>query len=136
MSGKSNESGKPKLIIFGDSQRPGVSETIDKFIAIIGAKAQIIANCFKGDCATDVVRNADFAIVFGGDGTILSAARYLSETHVPVIGVNVGIPAPVASLPFGGMRDSLFADIRAQGRAVVNFFTDQKIVTERYWQER
>ena len=51
------------------------------------------------------------------------------------IGVNVGIPAPVASLPFGGMRNSLFADIKGQGRAVIDFYTDAKIVTERYWPE-
>jgi malonate-semialdehyde dehydrogenase (acetylating)/methylmalonate-semialdehyde dehydrogenase len=63
------------------------------------------------------------------------ARRFKLETQAGMIGVNVGIPAPVASLPFGGMRDSLFADIKGQGRAVIDFFTDQKIVTERYWPE-
>ena len=52
-----------------------------------------------------------------------------------MVGVNVGIPAPVAALPFGGMKDSLMADTKAQGRAVIDFFTDRKIVTERYWPE-
>ena len=52
-----------------------------------------------------------------------------------MVGVNVGIPAPVAYLPFGGMKSSQFADIKAQGRAVVTFFTQDKIVTERYWPE-
>ena len=52
-----------------------------------------------------------------------------------MIGINVGIPAPVAQLPFGGMRASLFADTKAQGKAVINFFTDQKIISERYWPE-
>ena len=52
-----------------------------------------------------------------------------------MIGVNVGIPAPVAYLPFGGMKASQFADIKAQGREIINFFTENKIITERYWPE-
>jgi malonate-semialdehyde dehydrogenase (acetylating)/methylmalonate-semialdehyde dehydrogenase len=52
-----------------------------------------------------------------------------------MIGVNVGIPAPVASLPFGGMKASIYADIKAQGKEVVQFFTETRVVTERYWPE-
>jgi malonate-semialdehyde dehydrogenase (acetylating)/methylmalonate-semialdehyde dehydrogenase len=63
------------------------------------------------------------------------ARRFKLETRAGMIGINVGIPAPVASLPFGGMRDSLFADIKGQGKAVIDFFTDRRIVTERYWPE-
>ena len=63
------------------------------------------------------------------------ARRFKLETDCGMIGVNVGIPAPVASLPFGGMKKSLFADIKGQGKAAIDFFTEQKIVTERYWAE-
>jgi malonate-semialdehyde dehydrogenase (acetylating)/methylmalonate-semialdehyde dehydrogenase len=63
------------------------------------------------------------------------ARRFKLEAQVGMVGVNVGIPAPVAYLPFGGMKSSQFADIKAQGRAVVHFFTQDKIVTERYWPE-
>jgi len=63
------------------------------------------------------------------------ARRFKLETRVGMIGINVGIPAPVAQLPFGGMRASLMADTKAQGKAVINFFTDLKVITERYWQE-
>jgi len=64
------------------------------------------------------------------------ARRFKLEAQAGMIGVNIGIPAPVASLPFGGMRSSLFADIKGQGRAVINFYTEQKIITERYWPEQ
>ena len=63
------------------------------------------------------------------------ARRFKLETDCGMIGVNVGIPAPAACLPFGGMKASLFADIKTQARAAVRFFTEEKIITERYWPE-
>ena len=63
------------------------------------------------------------------------ARRFKLEANCGMIGINVGIPAPVASLPFGGMKASLLAHIKAQGRPVIDFFTEQKTVTERYWRE-
>jgi NAD+ kinase len=81
---------KPRLIIFGDARRDFVVEAIDDFAKFAEGRAEILANCFRGDRIENVVESADFAVVFGGDGTILSAARDLSQTSVPVIGVNVG----------------------------------------------
>jgi len=63
------------------------------------------------------------------------ARKFKVETLAGMIGVNVGIPAPVAYLPFGGMKDSQWSDIKAQGKAVIDFFTQDKIVTERFWPE-
>lgn len=63
------------------------------------------------------------------------ARQFKLEVNAGMIGVNVGIPAPVAYLPFGGMKASQWADIKAQGKAVVGFFTQDKIITERYWPE-
>jgi len=63
------------------------------------------------------------------------ARKFKMEAQAGMIGINIGIPAPVAYLPFGGMKSSQFSHIKAQGRAVVGFFTQDKIVTERYWPE-
>ncbi len=63
------------------------------------------------------------------------ARKFKVDTLAGMIGINVGIPAPVAYLPFGGMKASQWSDIKAQGKAVINFFTEDKIVTERYWKE-
>ena len=63
------------------------------------------------------------------------ARKFKLETECGMIGINVGIPAPVAYLPFGGMKESQYADIKAQGKAIINFYTEDKIVTERYWPE-
>ncbi len=63
------------------------------------------------------------------------ARTFKLDTECGMIGINVGIPAPVAQLPFGGMKNSLFCDTKAQGKAIINFFTEDKIITERYWPE-
>lgn len=63
------------------------------------------------------------------------ARKFKMETLAGMIGINIGIPAPIAPLPFGGMKSSIFADVKAQSREMVNFFTEKKIITERYWAE-
>lgn len=75
---------------------------------------------------------------YGNGGSIYTqdgyaARKFKIETLCGMIGINIGIPAPVAYLPFGGMKDSQFADIKAQGKSIVKFFTEEKIVTERWW---
>jgi malonate-semialdehyde dehydrogenase (acetylating)/methylmalonate-semialdehyde dehydrogenase len=64
------------------------------------------------------------------------ARKFKLEAEAGMIGVNVGIPAPVAYLPFGGMKASQWADIKTQGKAIVNFYTQDKIVTDRYFAEQ
>jgi malonate-semialdehyde dehydrogenase (acetylating)/methylmalonate-semialdehyde dehydrogenase len=63
------------------------------------------------------------------------ARKFKLEVDAGMIGVNVGIPAPVAPLPFGGMKASLMSDIKTQGKAIIDFYTTQKIVTERFLEE-
>jgi NAD+ kinase len=81
---------RPKIIIYGDPRRRFAAEAMEAFVGWAGKKCEIAANCFECDLETESLMEADFAVVFGGDGTILSAARQLCETSVPVIGVNVG----------------------------------------------
>jgi NAD+ kinase len=94
----------PQLIIFGDAKRPYVTEAVQEFTLFAQGKAEILANCLRGDCAEDVLSRVDFAVVFGGDGTILAAARNLSETKVPVIGVNVGKLGFLAEFSIGELK--------------------------------
>jgi len=63
------------------------------------------------------------------------ARKFKLEVQCGMIGVNIGIPAPVAFLPFGGLKASQYADIKAQGKAVIDFFTEDKVITERFWPE-
>jgi len=63
------------------------------------------------------------------------ARKFKLEVQCGMIGINIGIPAPVASLPFGGMKNSMLCDIKMQSKAAIDFYTEDKIITERYWQE-
>ncbi len=63
------------------------------------------------------------------------ARRFKLEANCGMIGINVGIPAPAAQLPFGGSKDSLHCDIKTQGKAAIDFFTEPRIVTQRFWPE-
>ena len=49
------------------------------------------------------------------------------------IGVNIGVAAPMAYFPFGGARQSFFGTEHGQGRDAINFFTDRRIVIERWF---
>jgi NAD+ kinase len=61
-----------------------------EFSLFLRDKAEIVASCHLNECRPEVLRKSDFAVVLGGDGSIISAARHLSAARVPVIGVNMG----------------------------------------------
>ena len=57
-------------------------------------------------------------------------ARY--EAEVGNVGINVGVAAPMAFFPFSGARESFFGDLHGQGRDAFEFFTQEKVVVERW----
>jgi NAD+ kinase len=80
----------PRLVIFSDPKKGDAAEVIADFTDFVKGKADIVASCGIEQCTVDILEKCDFAVVFGGDGSIISAARALSQTNVPVIGVNLG----------------------------------------------
>ncbi len=79
-----------KLVIFGDLRKEAVSQAISEFQAFVEGKAEIVACCAADECSHETLKSGDYAVVFGGDGSIISAARTVCHTHVPIIGVNLG----------------------------------------------
>jgi NAD+ kinase len=82
----------PKLVIFGDLKKELVAEAIEEFTDFVKASADIVASPPRRieNCTAEVLAGSDFAVIFGGDGSIISAARQLSQSNVPVIGINLG----------------------------------------------
>jgi len=64
-----------------------------------------------------------------------AARRFRYEADAGNIGINIGVAAPMAFFPFSGWKDSFFGDMHGQGMDAVEFFTQKKIVVERWPKE-
>jgi len=64
-----------------------------------------------------------------------AARRFRYEANAGNIGVNIGVAAPMAFFPFSGWRESFFGDLHGQGMDAVEFFTQKKVVIERWPKE-
>lgn len=87
------------------------------------------------DEAIDLVNSSRYGnavSIFTHSGSV--ARKFVREARVGNIGVNVGVAAPIAFYPFGGLRESFFGDLHPQGgEDYVHFYTDPKVVVSR-WQ--
>ncbi|MGA2013130.1 MAG: CoA-acylating methylmalonate-semialdehyde dehydrogenase [Solirubrobacteraceae bacterium] len=76
-----------------------------------------------------------------GNGTSIftesgaSVRRYRHDVEAGMIGVNIGVAAPVSFFPFSGWKDSFLGDLHAHGADGVEFFTRKKTVTSRFYSE-
>ncbi len=61
-----------------------------------------------------------------------AARRFRERIEAGMLGVNIGVAAPMAFLPFAGWKQSFYGDLHATGRDGVAFFTDQKVITSRW----
>ena len=77
------------------------------------------------------------ASIFTGSGAAARKFRY--EVPVGNVGVNIGVAAPMAYFPFSGWKDSFLGVLHGQGRDAVEFYTEKKVVIERWppeWSRR
>jgi malonate-semialdehyde dehydrogenase (acetylating)/methylmalonate-semialdehyde dehydrogenase len=86
------------------------------------------------DEAIELVNRSPF-----GNGTSIftesgaAVRRYRHDVGAGMVGVNIGVAAPVAFFPFSGWKDSFLGDLHAHGPDAVDFFTRKKTVTSRYF---
>lgn len=87
------------------------------------------------DEAIDMInRRTDYgntATVYTASGGI--AQQFQREVNCGMVGINIGVVAPVAWFPFGGKRKSFFGISHGQLPDVIDFFTDKKVVIQRWW---
>jgi len=62
-----------------------------------------------------------------------AAREYSSRCEVGMVGVNVGVAAPMAFFPFAGWKHSFFGDLHAHGKDAVAFCTEQKVIMSRWF---
>src|SRR5688572_26681000 len=85
------------------------------------------------DDAIEAVRKNPFAnavSIFTTSGK--SAREFRYRVGVSMIGVNIGVAAPMAFFPFGGTKGSFFGDLKAHGTDAIEFYTDKKVVISRW----
>ncbi|AJI21418.1 CoA-acylating methylmalonate-semialdehyde dehydrogenase [Priestia megaterium] len=83
--------------------------------------------------AIEVANNSRFAngaCIYTDSGA--SVREFRENIESGMLGVNVGVPAPMAFFPFSGWKDSFYGDLHANGTDGVEFYTRKKMVTARY----
>ncbi len=75
---------------------------------------------------------------FGNAASIFTASgrdarEFQTRVSCGNVGINIGVAAPMAFFPFSGMKDSFFGTLHGQGRDAVRFFTESKIVIQRWF---
>ncbi len=75
----------------------------------------------------------NMACIFTSSG--LHARTFRNKAKAGNIGINIGVAAPMAQFPFSGWGDSFFGDLHGQGRHAIEFFTQTKIIVERWPKE-
>jgi len=86
------------------------------------------------DEAIDLVNRSPFGnatSIFTSNGK--AAREYSSRIEVGMVGVNVGVAAPMAFFPFAGWKNSFFGDLHAHGKDAVAFYTEQKVIMSRWF---
>jgi malonate-semialdehyde dehydrogenase (acetylating)/methylmalonate-semialdehyde dehydrogenase len=78
-------------------------------------------------------RYGNMACLFTRSGAAARQFRY--DAQVGNLGINVGVAAPMAFFPFCGWKESFFGDLHGQGRDAIEFYTEKKVVVER-WLDR
>jgi malonate-semialdehyde dehydrogenase (acetylating)/methylmalonate-semialdehyde dehydrogenase len=102
--------------IFGPVLSLMHAQTVDEAIALVNAASY-----------------GNMASLFTSSGAAARKFRY--EAQAGNIGINIGVAAPLAFFPFSGWKESFFGDMHAQGRDAVEFYTQKKVVVERWPQE-
>jgi malonate-semialdehyde dehydrogenase (acetylating)/methylmalonate-semialdehyde dehydrogenase len=102
--------------IFGPVLSLMHAQTIEEAIALVNGRSY-----------------GNMACIFTTDGA--NARRFRYEVNAGNVGINVGVAAPMSTFPFSGWGESFFGDLHAQAHHSVEFFTQTKIVVERWPRE-
>jgi len=118
-----------KVLILGNMAKAGVPEQIDSLREWFAQRVEIVAVRPSREPLPETCRQADLCIVFGGDGTLLAAARALAETDVPLLGVNMGKLGFLAEFSVEHMQKHLAAILGGEIRPTERMMLRVRIVS-------
>jgi malonate-semialdehyde dehydrogenase (acetylating)/methylmalonate-semialdehyde dehydrogenase len=84
--------------------------------------------------AIDIINTRGFAnaaCIYTQNGGAVRKFKY--RVKPSMVGVNIGIAAPMSFFPFGGAGNSMYGDVKGHGQEIFQFFTDTKVVIERWF---
>ena len=105
-----------RMEIFGPVLSLMHAQTIEEAIALVNGRSY-----------------GNMACIFTTDGA--NARRFRYEVNAGNVGINVGVAAPMSTFPFSGWGESFFGDLHAQAHHSVEFYTQTKVVVERWPKE-
>ncbi len=117
--------------IMTDIPIKGIIHSTEIFGPVLG-----IMHCNTVEEAIKIVNDSAFGnagSIFTRDGAAARKFRY--EADAGNIGINIGIAAPMAFFPFSGWKESFYGDLHGQGKHAIEFFTQTKVVIERWPKE-
>lgn len=96
-----------------------------------------VLNVMRMDDLDAAIAQAN-ASAFGNGAAIFTqrgaaAREFKHRVKAGMVGINVGVPTTMAMFPFTGWHDSFYGDLHIQGREAVQFYTQQKVVTSRWF---
>jgi malonate-semialdehyde dehydrogenase (acetylating)/methylmalonate-semialdehyde dehydrogenase len=114
-----------------DTPVKGIIATTEVFGPVLG-----IMHCNTVEDAIKILNDGEYGnmgSIFTRDGS--AARKFRNEADAGNIGINIGVAAPMAFFPFSGWKNSFFGDLHGQGKHAIEFFTQTKIVIERWPRE-
>jgi NAD+ kinase len=119
-----------KLYVLGNAHRPGVREEADRLLPFLRAHCEVIAVDLLQQRDLSACTAADMALVLGGDGAILRAARQMGYCQLPVLGVNLGRLGFLADLSPDELRASFPHVTRGEYRVTQHLMYECLIETD------
>jgi malonate-semialdehyde dehydrogenase (acetylating)/methylmalonate-semialdehyde dehydrogenase len=112
-----------------DNVRPGMRVAEDE---IFGPVLSIMREDTLDAAIATMNRSpyGNMAVIFTSSG--YSARRFQTNAGAGMLGINVGVPAPMAVFPFSGWKDSFFGTLHANGDDAVRFFTEYRVTVSRW----
>jgi NAD+ kinase len=115
-----------RIFVLGNASRPGVREEAEQLLPFLKAHAEVVV--FDLEQEQDLSKlTADIALVLGGDGAILRAARQMGYNQTPVLGVNLGKLGFLADLRPDDVR-CCFAEVARGGYRVTSHLMFECVV--------